>query len=299
MKKRNPWSKKGVTLIELLIALVISTVLIAGIYRMFIHQQMTYATQEQVADMQQNVRVAINRMVREIRMAGYGGKNENTGGTNDIIKTFGNVNTYTNVINPENDVVEDGITYDRITVVAAYGSIGKLSADANANDDKVTVDYDGSSPFATKNTKKRYLCLNGLNNYEIDMDNVTGDQVPLKTGTKLLENHLKGEPVLLVKAITYGLRMSNGAPVLYRNENTDGGRQPVAENIESLGLLYTLVDGTQTDAPADPRRIRGVTVNITARTENRDPDLAKVGDGYRRRTVTTYIDMRNVRDDPE
>src|SRR4030043_1288475 len=38
---------KGVTLIELLIALVISAILVAGIYRTFIHQQKTYATQEQ------------------------------------------------------------------------------------------------------------------------------------------------------------------------------------------------------------------------------------------------------------
>ena len=63
---------KGITLIELLIALVISSILIAGIYRTFIQQQKSYATQEQVADMQQNVRVAINRMMREIRMAGFG-----------------------------------------------------------------------------------------------------------------------------------------------------------------------------------------------------------------------------------
>src|SRR5512136_1472898 len=63
---------KGVTLIELLIALVISAILVGGIYRTFIHQQKSYATQEQVADMQQNVRVAINRMMREIRMTGFG-----------------------------------------------------------------------------------------------------------------------------------------------------------------------------------------------------------------------------------
>ncbi len=63
-------NSKGVTLIELLIALVLSAILTGGIYRTFIHQQKSYATREQVADMQQNVRVAINRMMREIRMAG-------------------------------------------------------------------------------------------------------------------------------------------------------------------------------------------------------------------------------------
>ncbi len=96
-------NSKAVTLIELLIALVISAILIAGIYRVYISQQRSYASQEQVADMQQNVRVAINRMLREIRMAGFGGKNENTSGSNDIITVFGNVNGYFNIVNPVND----------------------------------------------------------------------------------------------------------------------------------------------------------------------------------------------------
>ena len=290
--------QSGVTLIELLIALAMSAILIAGIYRVFIQQQKSYAVQEQVADMQQNARVAINKMLREIRMAGFGGKNENVGGLNDIIKIFGNVNGYTNIVTPEHDVVQDGITHDRITVVAAYDLIGTLKNDANAGSNTVTVTYTDGSPFTTKNAKKRYLCLNGRNNYEIDIDSVSGGNVPLKAGTTLLEDHRAGEPVFLVKAITYGLKRSSGVPILYRNENTGGGAQAVAEHIESLRFLYRLADGSQTHSPADPRQIRGVTVLITARTEKADPDLSKSGDGYRRRTVTTYIDLRNLRDDP-
>ena len=299
MKETISKRQDGVTLIELVIALAISGVLIAGIYRMFIHQQKSYATQEQVADMQQNVRVAINRMLREIRMAGYGGKNDNVGGVNDIITKFGNVNTYTSIVTPENNVIQDGITHDRITVVAAYDQIGTLNGNPNAGDATITVNYLNGSPFTSQNPKKKYLCLNGQNNYEIDINSVAGDQVPLKAGVTLLETHLNNEPVFLVKAVTYGLKKSVGVPILYRNENTGGGAQPVADYIENLQFLYTLVDGTQTDAPGDPKLIRGVTVNITARTEGKDPELAKVGDGYRRRTVTTYIDMRNIRDDPQ
>ena len=299
MKETISKRQDGVTLIELVIALAISGVLIAGIYRMFIHQQKSYATQEQVADMQQNVRIAINRMLREIRMAGYGGKNDNVGGVNDIITKFGNVNTYANIITPENNVIQVGITHDRITVVAAYDQIGTLKVNANAGDATITVNYLNGSPFTSQNPKKKYLCLNGQNNYEIDINSVAGDQVPLKAGVTLLESHLNNEPVFLVKAVTYGLKKSVGVPILYRNENTGGGAQPVADYIENLQFLYTLVDGTQTDSPGDPKLIRGVTVNITARTEGKDPELAKVGDGYRRRTVTTYIDMRNIRDDPQ
>src|SRR4030042_1712384 len=146
MKRRIIQQPKGVTLLELLIALLISAILIAGIYRTFIYQQRTYATQEQVADMQQNVRVAINRMIREIRMVGFGGKNENTNGNNDIINVFGNINGFHNIINavdnaPRGDNVGNS---DEITIVAAYERLGILNVNGHTGDPTITVAYDST-----------------------------------------------------------------------------------------------------------------------------------------------------------
>jgi len=64
-------NKQGFTLVELLVALAISGVVMAGIYSVYYSQQKSYITQDQVAAMQQNLRVAIYFMEREIRMAGY------------------------------------------------------------------------------------------------------------------------------------------------------------------------------------------------------------------------------------
>jgi prepilin-type N-terminal cleavage/methylation domain-containing protein len=64
-------NKKGITLIELLIALVISGVIVAAIYRMFVSQTRSYTVQDQVAEVQQNVRNAMELLVRDIRMAGF------------------------------------------------------------------------------------------------------------------------------------------------------------------------------------------------------------------------------------
>jgi prepilin-type N-terminal cleavage/methylation domain-containing protein len=63
--------KKGVTLIELLVALVISGVVIAGIYRVFTAQTRAYTVQEQAVDVQQNIRSVMEIMLRDIRMSGY------------------------------------------------------------------------------------------------------------------------------------------------------------------------------------------------------------------------------------
>jgi len=64
-------NKKGVTLIELLVALVISGIVVAGIYRVFTAQTRAYTVQEQVVDVQQNIRSVMELMLRDIRMAGY------------------------------------------------------------------------------------------------------------------------------------------------------------------------------------------------------------------------------------
>ena len=66
-------SYKGMSLIELLIALVISSILMGAMYQTFIKQQKTYAVQEQVSEAQQNVRIAMDTIVRYVRMAGYKG----------------------------------------------------------------------------------------------------------------------------------------------------------------------------------------------------------------------------------
>ncbi len=64
-------NQRGVTLIELLVALVITSFLMAGVYQAVVHQGKAYTAQEQAADVQQTVRVAMDHMVRDIRMAGY------------------------------------------------------------------------------------------------------------------------------------------------------------------------------------------------------------------------------------
>jgi prepilin-type N-terminal cleavage/methylation domain-containing protein len=60
----------GFTLVELLVALAIAGIVMAGIYSAYYSQQKSHLAQEQVAAMQQNLRAAMYFMEREIRMAG-------------------------------------------------------------------------------------------------------------------------------------------------------------------------------------------------------------------------------------
>jgi prepilin-type N-terminal cleavage/methylation domain-containing protein len=255
--------KNGVTLIELLIALVLGSLLTAALYRAFIGQQKTYTVQDQVADMQQNVRIAIGQITKEIRMAGYGG---------DMLSIFNNINGFTDIITPASNT---------ITIILA-DDVGVLKQNTAKGTNQLKVT--NASVFNTD--KKKYLCLNGLNNYLIQ--GVTEDTIILTA--PLAEGHPINQRVCLVKAISYYLGLSGAKTVVRRNENTGGGGQPLADNIESLEFSYFDTNG---DLTANPSDIRMVKVTITARTNLLDPQL-KGGDGYRRRTLSSNIKVRNM-----
>lgn len=64
-------SNHGFTFVELLVALVVAGVVLAGICSTFYSQHTSYLNQEQMVSMQQNLRAAMYIMEREIRMAGH------------------------------------------------------------------------------------------------------------------------------------------------------------------------------------------------------------------------------------
>ena len=63
-------NNKGFTLVEILVALVIDFIVLAGIYAAFYSQNKSHVKEQQVVDAQQNVRGAAGFMTREIRLAG-------------------------------------------------------------------------------------------------------------------------------------------------------------------------------------------------------------------------------------
>ena len=62
---------KGMTLVEVLLALAISVMIIGGTLALLVQSDRTSTGQSYVAEMQQNARIALDLMTREILMAGY------------------------------------------------------------------------------------------------------------------------------------------------------------------------------------------------------------------------------------
>ena len=64
-------TNRGFTLVELLVVMVVGLVLLGAVLKTLISQNRTNAIQQEVAYAQQNVRAAMDLMVREIRNAGH------------------------------------------------------------------------------------------------------------------------------------------------------------------------------------------------------------------------------------
>jgi type IV pilus assembly protein PilW len=270
-------NQKGISLIELMVAMVVSGILVAGIYRTFVSQQHTFAVQEQVVDLQQNIRLAINRMTRELRMAGFGRLSSTFFGGGKIH------GTYANVVTP-------GGGGKSVTVVGGYLNGATLTANALAG--STTIQVDNVTAFDLD--KKKYISINGLDPHRIKA--INGNQIELFTGETLAEDHQAGEPIFLIMAITYSIGMFDGKWSLLRDDNLGLGPQPVAENIENLQFRYVMNTGETLDVVPAARYddIRMIQVSLVARTDKTDPELAKTGDGFRRRTITSNIQLRNL-----
>jgi type IV pilus assembly protein PilW len=79
MRWRNS-RESGFTLTELLIGIVLSGIVIAGVYGFFVSQIKTYSLQEQLVEMQANVRISIDTIDRDLQNAGYDPTNSETFG---------------------------------------------------------------------------------------------------------------------------------------------------------------------------------------------------------------------------
>ena len=77
----------GVSLIELMVALVIGSLLLLGAASLLINNKRIYQTQDQLGRMQEGARFAIQRMFHDISMAGYFGCLNDAAAINNNLKT--------------------------------------------------------------------------------------------------------------------------------------------------------------------------------------------------------------------
>lgn len=132
--------EKGFTLVELLVTLVLSTVAAAGIYQIYVAFSSSYDLQDQMNEMNQNVRIAIDKMVGEIRMAGYNPTKTGTVGTDFGIITDSTATSLHIKMDLDGNGVFTGSAEDIIFAKSAQDELTRDDVNAGAGSNKALVD---------------------------------------------------------------------------------------------------------------------------------------------------------------
>lgn len=137
IKMRN---EKGFTLVELLVAMTVGGIVMAGISMAYRSQQKSALVQDQVSAMQQNLRASMQLMEREIRMAGY-----------DPIESAGAGMQTANATSIRFTLdIHDGADNDSDGIVDEFDEAGNGDGDTNDINEDVTylrLDPDGDGAF--------------------------------------------------------------------------------------------------------------------------------------------------------
>lgn len=314
---------RGFTLIEIFLALLLTAILLAGIYNLFGSQERSQVLVDQMAEMNQNLRVAAITISRDVRMAGYyledaqatsgtgGGLPvaairviDGASGAPDTIEVmYGDPSVQTTIRDPMPDpsaelnvnaVCAPGAA--GVSVECGSGGLGRCFCE---NDLIVITDGANSSIFCVTQVQEAALKVQ----HNPGGGPCSSYNDPGGHGT--FPGYGAGSRLLKIQRRVYSIDRSD--PDRPRLMVTTGvglsGAQPLVDYIEDLQ-----VDRDQEDCPdltnSDPalRRFcpdptgtvwnncQAYTISITARTRKPLPGVG----GVRRRTVTEKVKVRNI-----
>ena len=240
-------TQNGFTIIEVMIAVVISSVLITAVYQTFHSQQRSYTMQNEAAAMEQNLRGSLYLLTKELRSAGYNPQQETTENFRFVTSFPAPNNLFT-------------VNYD-----------GSGGSESNAHFTVAfTLDTDGSGGIESNRNEQIA--------YKFDKD------------TKTLQRFNDSQPDITKKW------------------------EIVASNIDAV--YFTYYDNNKT-ITTDPANIEYIEISMLARTGKQDSKYTNTtvytnkegvklcpqvsdecindsfGDHYRRRLLTTTIQIRN------
>lgn len=304
-------SDRGFSLIELIIAIFLSLAVLAAGYTVFFGSNRASTMQTQDSAMQDNARMAMDELCRNLRMNGYLiDFSKYPAGT--AISGLTTKLTYSNHTNGPDDVT---------LLSASFGTKVNLHYSANKGDASIVLDdvagiTVGSVISIGQTQTTTVSALNAATKtVTLGMPlNMDYPGVYVKTGGADVLSGKTTTVVSFSSLHTFAVSFTDPAhPTL-----TEGG-QPLAENIEDLQIRYgvdlngdnkiTWADDPLTVVGSSIDKIKMAEISIVARTAQEDPALRGTSrqvpavadhpawnttDGYRRYILTRMVKLRNM-----
>lgn len=293
--------EKGFTILELVIAMAILGVLTAGIFSLYNSQHRVTHIEADVVDVQQNLRMSLDSVSRDVRMAGFAltnaanpigasGNGSGLGGSDTFtINIAGALGVATRLDADQSATVTSGTP---LTFTVLAGEVSLFTAgdtiriihtgDKSQPADTVfvvnSVDPAGPTITATPSTtagavefKRGFLVVK------------TGEAAPDTFPNTIL--YCLGPDASCASAVACPagnclMRVVNGS--------ADAG-SIVASNIQDMQVSYVLDDGTTSDAPANLFQVRDVVVTVSGQTEA----TAGLSGAAKTREMTVSAKIRN------
>ena len=267
--KRILKSIKGLTLVEILIALIITGILSAAMFRIYINQHHAWMIQDSVIEMQQNARAGIDELGRQLRQTGY-----------ELPNGLPPLEAYDT--NPDTIVIHyNGGECD----APIEHAMPQPSAELRCDGHDVSCFVDGQTayifdPFTE--TGEFFV---------ITQVQVASSHVQHNT-TTFSKCYPKGSIILSLDRVKFYIDQSNALHPKLMVQVGAYTPQVYAEDITDLQFTYKLKNNMVVSVPPLAEDVREIYVTVTARTQN--PDIEFTSSPYRFETYRSGVYLRNL-----
>jgi hypothetical protein len=259
----------GTSVIEMLIALFMAGIVTAAVFEVYINQHKNWNIQEDVSDVQQNGRVAVDELSRQLRMAGH----ELPLGI-DAIEAY-DTNPDTIVINYSSGGCESPIEH----------AMPLPSSELRCDGHDVSCFYDGQIAYIF------HPDSGGGEFFEISHVQAGSSHIQHNTWP-LTRIYDEGAIIISLTRLKYYIDYTDSLHPNLMLELPGRAPQVYAENIEDLQFRYTMKGGAVVNVPPSSADIREIHIDVVARSNRPDVDFPQ--DPYRRRTYSTKVNLRNL-----
>lgn len=266
MKNQN-----GLSLVEILVALVISVFLLGGVVQMYVANKATYGFSEAVSRIQENGRFAIDSITRDLRMAGFRGcatenftNNLNPAGTgydadlHDFFNEPSIEGTENLGTNGSDSLTIRGAAPGQANVVSPYNSPTSAQVFSNVNnfleqDDIVILSNClGADIFQITNITQGSGAVKTSVVHNTGAGSSPGNYNPGACGggnAHCLSQTYGGDSAILkMQAISYFIGVgASGEPALFRTVFNDTSE--LVDGIEQMQVLYGVNTDTTNTVP--------------------------------------------------